>query len=276
MLPLKLSSAMVGTPFAERYAEVCNQNKLDMVNLLYVAFTRAVDELIIGIPSPSVRGSGLAGDIVDSVLLSHPDFESELTIGTPTKAREKSKAEKTALTPASLLDMKSYYTCNHRAIWSNTKLEERYYNIEDARDRGILLHDIMADIKIKADVEVAINNLRHARKAKELTESDIAEIHSIILSRVTDPEASRWFEGYGKIMVERPIVTGVDASYRPDRVVWTSDGFIDVVDFKSGSQPPKRYVRQVEGYVKLLESLGYENVRGFLYYLDSGNIVNVC
>lgn len=275
MIPLRLSSAMDGTPFADRYTEVCNQNKLDTVNLLYVAFTRAVDELHIGLPSASGRSAGMSADIIDAIKLNHPGFETELTIGTPTKAVEKHKSDKTALTPSLLLDMKTYYTCPHREIWSNTKLEERYYNIENARDRGILLHDIMADIRIKADVQVSINNLRHARKAKELTEDDINEIHSIILSRVNDKRASKWFEGYSRVLIERPVITGSDKSYRPDRVVWTSDGAIDIIDFKSGVQPPARYRKQIRGYVDLLSSMGYKNVCGYLYYLDSGDIISV-
>ncbi len=55
MLPLELSSAMRRTPFEDRYDEVCRQKKLDTVNLLYVAFTRAVNELCIGFPKPNPR-----------------------------------------------------------------------------------------------------------------------------------------------------------------------------------------------------------------------------
>ena len=58
-------------------------------------------------------------------------------------------------------------------------------------------------------------------------------------------------------------------------MVWTADGYIDIIDFKSGTQKPQRYMKQVREYVGLMRELGHENVRGFLYYLDSGQIVEV-
>ncbi len=298
MLPLELSSAMCGTPFEDRYTEVCQQKKLDTVNLLYVAFTRAVNELHIGLPEPSSsKGKSMADDICNAIVMCTPDFcsqlesgsevngispftsfaltDGKLTLGSPTHYEAEKKSEKTALTPVELLDMGEYFTHTRRNIWANTTLEDKYYNIEDARDRGIMLHDTMAAIRTTADIETAVNTLRHSKKAKELTDGDIAEIHSIILQRVGDPRAARWFDGFEKVMIERPIAIGRDDSRRPDRVVWTADGYIDVIDFKSGTQKPQRYTKQVNEYVGLLTGLGYENVRGFLYYLDSGQIIEV-
>lgn len=62
--------------------------------------------------------------------------------------------------------MGEYYTNTQRNIWDNTTLEDKYYNIEDARDRGIMLHDTMANILTVKDVEVAINSLRHSKKPR--------------------------------------------------------------------------------------------------------------
>lgn len=276
MLPLQLSSAMVGTPFEDKYTEISTKRLLDDVNLLYVAFTRAIDELIIGMPGPSARSSSLAKDIIEALSAVWPDFENELEIGSPTKASVGGAKKEYALRPSSRLDMDIYPLSNRRAIWSKVRLEEKYYSLDNARDRGIILHDIMASIRKKEDVDRAVNDLRHVRKAKELTENDIDEIRSIIHDRVFDPRASRWFEGYTRLLSERPIALSGDHTKRPDRVVWTADGHIDVIDYKSGSQNPKKYFKQVRGYKDLLNSIGYERVRGFLYYLDSGEIVEVC
>lgn len=300
ILPLDLSSAMTGTAFEEKYNVTSRQKTLDRVNLLYVAFTRAVDELHIGFPAPSPRAKNMSGDIVDAVSAATPEFcrslEKEdgpmspdslppylplsfdgdtLTVGSPTRPLEKEEKEKTAMTPSRLLDLGEYRTNVKRDIWANTCLEEKYYNIDDARDRGIMLHDTMADIVRREDVPLAINNLRHSRKARELTVADINDIRSIIMQRVNDPRAEKWFSGFRKVIIERPIAIDTDITQRPDRIVWTSDGNIDVIDFKSGSQKPRGYMKQVNGYIRLLTSMGHRNVRGYLYYLDSGKIVEV-
>lgn len=299
MLPLDLTSAMVGTQFEEKYVLASQQKVLDRVNLLYVAFTRAVDELHIGYPAPGSRSRNMSADIVAAVETATPDFcasldsggdgtaevspfiplafdsDDLLVIGSPTIAGKKDEKDGTALTPSGLLDMGEYQTHTQRDIWANTCLEDRYYDIEDARDRGILLHDTMADVTGPRDIPYAINNLRHSRKARELTADDISGIHSIILRRVNDPRAAQWFSGYRKVLIERPIALGPDTTERPDRVVWTADGHIDVIDFKSGSQKPRSYVKQVNGYINLLTATGLRNVRGFLYYLDSGKIIEI-
>lgn len=298
MIPLNMSSAMKDTSmFGERYAEVETQKKLDNVNLLYVAFTRAVDELHIGIAGS--RGSGMATDIISALSCCDDTFRSEMEtenditdiqrspftsfsltdgeifIGKPSIKHDTAKSEKTALTPVCLLEVDNYDSESHRSFWDNTCLEEKYYDIEDARDRGIMLHDTMAGIRTPADIPLAINNLRNAKKAKELTDADIDEIRDIISRRVNDPRAERWFNGYSKLFIERPIITSSTDSRRPDRVVWTADGHIDVIDFKSGSQPPSRYRKQLKNYAALLNQLGYEGIRAYLYYLDSGEIVEI-
>ncbi|MCM1356546.1 MAG: UvrD-helicase domain-containing protein [Staphylococcus sp.] len=298
MLPLNISSKMLETPFKEKYEEVCRQKLLDRVNLLYVAFTRAVNELHIGLPV-SASGQNMAKEIIDAINACTPDFcsslettsdrdsdsispymsfgfeDQKLTIGVPTSPEMKHVAEKTALRPAGILNLDTYPSNLDRDIWANTCLEEKYYNIDDARDRGVMLHDTMASIRHSNDVEMAINSLRHSRKAKELTTDDIAKIHDIILNRVNDPHAARWFNDYKRVLIERPIAIGGDDTRRPDRVVWTADGHIDIIDFKSGSQDPRRYMKQVREYITLYESIGHSGVRGYLYYLDSGRIVEV-
>ncbi|MDE5649840.1 MAG: PD-(D/E)XK nuclease family protein, partial [Duncaniella sp.] len=74
-------------------------------------------------------------------------------------------------------------------------------------------------------------------------------------------------------LIERPIAIDKEMTRRPDRVVWTCNGEVNVIDYKTGSQSPEKYRKQVKEYVTILNSLGYENVTGYLYYLDSGKIV---
>ncbi len=54
--------------------------------------------------------------------------------------------------------------------------------------------------------------------------------------------------------------------------MWNADGGIDVIDYKFGAEHPKQYARQVRGYMEALEAMGHDNVRGYLWYVDSGMI----
>lgn len=275
MLPLQISKDMLDTPFEEKYLEVSRQNLLDDLNLLYVAFTRAIDELIIGFPSSSARSSGLAEEITDGLASAFSFNDGTIMFGKPTTRKDEKKKEGSVIRPSEHIDPDKYHISNHQDIWANTRLEEKFYNIEEARDRGTMLHDLMSSVYNCSDIDDAVNTLRYSRKAKDLTQHDLSELHSIILKRVNDPRVRRWFEGYRKVLIERPIAVSSNHTVRPDRVVWTEDGHIDVVDFKSGTQPPGRYFKQMREYVDLLCRAGFDNVRGFLYYLDSGDIVQI-
>ncbi len=310
MVPLKISSAMIDTVFEERYVDIRRQNLLDAINLLYVAFTRAVDELHIGILQPSEKttrketGTTLPNTLSELIYSAAmdctPDFCKELerthpisnptvspftqmafnsdgvlSIGSPTvKHIEEKGAKKTAMSPAAPQFMPAYRTTNTSAPWDNTRLDT-IHDIEVARDRGIILHDLMAKICTPADIPNAINQLRVSPDAKSLTTADIQEIRHLITQRVSDKRVARWFDGYKRLLIERPIAIGMSETRRPDRIVWTADGEIHIIDYKSGEQPPQRYKKQVKEYVDILTGLGYENVTGYLYYLDTGTIVKV-
>lgn len=90
-----------------------------------------------------------------------------------------------------------------------------------------------------------------------------------------DPRAERWFDGFSKVYVEREVVSADGDLRRVDRVVWTGDGEIHVIDYKTGRQDPKKYKRQLREYMEFFRKIENLPVRGFLYYLDSGEIVEI-
>lgn len=297
MIPLKIIKAMEGTMFEEHYNEVTQQKTLDTLNLLYVAFTRAVDELCVNVITHT-KASSFADTIVNAISTSTEEFcsrllssngienkenspfiplsfdsDDTLTIGQPTfKQSETSVGQKTASSPANQTEMPDYYIRSRSSIWENTKLD-KYHDIEVARERGILLHDLMAHIKTPADIPNAINILKLSPEAKSLKQTDIQEIRYLITQRVNDNRVTDWFNDFKRVLIERPIASSKDATKRPDRVVWTKNDEIHVIDYKSGNQPPERYKKQLKEYVSMLSTLGYKNVYGFVYYLDTGTII---
>lgn len=289
MIPLRVTSAMEGTIFESRYRELTAQRTLDYLNLLYVAFTRAVDELCVCIDS----SASFAEVIKSAVDISTPEFcdnlnnengtetrispycpmsfnhDNQLIIGTPTV---KNVLNDNMAEDSESKLMPNFCSYANESLWENTKLDKPN-DIDVARERGLILHGLMAYIKTPADVPIAIIRLRMSKEDNSLTETDIQEIKYLITQRVNDTRVQKWFKDYRRVLIERPISMTDDSIRRPDRVVWTSDGEVHVIDFKSGSQPPEKYKKQVNGYVSILNSLGYHNVKGFVYYLDTGKIV---
>jgi hypothetical protein len=68
-------------------------------------------------------------------------------------------------------------------------------------------------------------------------------------------------------MTETAIITATGESYRPDRVMIFGDKAV-VLDYKFGNKKDSSYQTQVANYMKLLQSMGYGDVKGFLWYND--------
>jgi hypothetical protein len=60
---------------------------------------------------------------------------------------------------------------------------------------------------------------------------------------------------------------------RPDRVMLRGDEMI-VVDFKFG-KPKKSHRQQVQTYIDLLTKMNYNNITGYLWYVDENQIERI-
>ena len=63
------------------------------------------------------------------------------------------------------------------------------------------------------------------------------------------------------------------AQYRPDRVILDGDKVM-IVDYKFG-EAHDRYRCQVNKYAELWKNMGYTQISGFLWYVETGEIVEV-
>lgn len=293
MMPLTISKALSSTPLAEQYEEIKRERVLDQSNLLYVAFTRAVDELIVGVKlSKSVRTEALATGEIPSVARTiyegvkgagtSPqlplafDADMRLTVGEPTVKKAEKKAKGTAMRPSTSVRMPAYEATSTDSVWENTNVDtDRLNRIQVARERGLILHALMSRIRHRNDIDRAVILLKASPDSRTLTEDDYVALREVVETRVNDPKATEWFDGYKKAYLEREILTADGRLLRVDRVVWTASGELHVIDYKTGSQDPRRYTKQIKDYMQFFRSIGYPQVQGYLYYLDSGEIIEV-
>lgn len=292
MMPLKINGSLAATPLADQYSDMQRENLLDRTNLLYVAFTRAVDELIVGVKvsksilegktgtdCPSVAQTiyeGIAGGGNPEIMPLSFDSDLELNLGIPTKKASEKRYEATAMRPSTSEVLPIYESISSESVWGNTNVDiVRLNRIEVARERGVILHEIMSHIRTRDEIDTAMRLLRSTPDARRLTSADIEGLYNLARERVDDPRVERWFNGFCKVYVERDVVSPDGELRRVDRVVWTNDGEIHVIDYKTGRQDPKKYKRQLREYMELFREIENLPVRGFLYYLDSGEIIEI-
>ncbi len=311
-IPLNVTSLMRFTPLAEEYDAIMREQQLDRLNLLYVAFTRAVDELIVGLKVPEKEINNKKKDtetpldtarfIFRSIRMCNDSFVSDLSmdagidmkdeynpftsfslsndgiieVGAPTYPRQEGSKAVSAMSPSTTRTMRGYNVSSNKSVWENTVLDrDGFGKILSARERGLIIHDILSRIHSIDDIDGALNILQTLPVTIGAGPKEKKEIEQIVRQRINDGQVKEWFQGFSRVLIEREVMTDHGDMKRFDRVVWTSSGEIHLIDYKSGSQPPKRYMKQIKSYIEFFKSAGYPKVRGFLYYLDTGKIIEV-
>lgn len=147
------------------------------------------------------------------------------------------------------------------------------FDPNDARQKGTFLHHVLSDIVYPEDLDWAF--LRWTNIVG-IDSDTAAEWKKELKTALEYSDASHWFVNFKQIFNEMPIVSENGDIKRPDRIVMTEDGYVDIIDYKTGNdQNQTKYINQVSEYVNIYKNLGFKNVRGYLWYFLNNKIVTV-
>lgn len=309
MLPIKPDSWMEKSSYADRYRELCSESIIDELNVMYVALTRATENLTVNVREDTPAGEMVVsaiGNADDTFLhrrfdelkaaraggdIGYPFVEGGLKletaaetgaryveVGSPVKPEKKEEETKkrTALDAGEVQPMPPYSSSDRDDLWACSRLDDLRY-VSRAASRGLLIHGILGDLRAVSDLPVVIRKMRLQGR---IGDEHAAELERYLSRRLTDADVARWFDGFERVVAERSILW-VDSAKneqmrrRPDRIVWLADGSVEIVDYKTGQEDAASHRNQVRGYMDRLRELGYENVRGYLWYLDLEKVVEV-
>lgn len=153
---------------------------------------------------------------------------------------------------------------------------EDYFVIDDNTryakvNRGKLIHEILSSINTTNDLDRVIN--QQVREGK-ITRDEADELLSHISKKMQDPDVKGWFDGSCQVYTERDIFPDRNSVRRPDRVM-IAGRHVTIVDFKTGEKEEKTHHHQVRKYMQLFDTMGYEKVDGFLWYLFEDTVKKV-
>lgn len=304
LTPVNYSSAMAESYFSDSYREERLQLWVDNLNLLYVAFTRACKNLIVWCKDEQKDTvSKLLRESIDcmkeiKMTCNMPELDEEdeenkeendepivYEYGEICISGEKKKSDSTnrlvAIPDAVNVKIESLETeidfkqSNRSADFIRGDEDEEENLRSQYIRQGQLLHTLFASIDTKEDLTAAIERLlfegviESAEKAQEIYE--IAE-KALNLDEVKD-----WYSGEWTLYNECSIIyndeQGKMQTRRPDRVMMKGKEVI-VVDFKFGKKKPE-YSTQVREYMSLLSEMGYTDIKGYIWYVYSGELENV-
>ncbi len=309
LIPVDYSSKLMGTVFEKDYAKEYLQNAVDNINLLYVAFTRAGNNLfVIGQRGAGGTRSRLIEQSLAELAESLNDGSCELSFKGETPHVNEDKKKKSMTEPlvfkygsvavdeekqknesnnVFMADEKTYelHIANYRTpvnFRQSNKSHDFIASDDDDKQKeyismGILLHSLFSTIRTKRDIETALRQLEFdgVIYSDEISRERLIEC---IRKSFNNKMADDWFSDRWTVFNECSILlneNGELKEYRPDRVMHCDEtDETVVVDFKFGKEN-KAYFSQVAGYMKLLQEMGYNNVHGFLWYVYSDVIKEV-
>ncbi|MDA0792487.1 MAG: UvrD-helicase domain-containing protein [Bacteroidetes bacterium] len=248
----------------ELYEKICSESAMDEVNVLYVAMTRAVEQLYVITqqtgPESSPSYAQLFANFINSIGKNWND-DGGITFGNPVRQaiREEPPQHK-KLKIRDLLFRKS--TSWKKQLVANQPLS---LPSQKAQQYGLFLHEMMAKIKTAEDVEDAF---QHEMKPYDLTPEEKQLIKEQCIKIVTHPLIEHLFNGSGAVFCEKEILIPKGETLRPDRInVFYENRKAAIVDYKTGT-PRKEDQIQLLSYARAIESMNIDTIEKFILYIN--------
>ncbi len=255
-----------GDAVKETYLEKSEEQLLDNINVLYVALTRAEEQLYVisNLFKPNKQGqfpNNMAtffvkyltqiGSFDPNILEYHFGNSQKLS-----PESEKQKELKIILQVVEKLNPKNIKIAQKESLMWGTHQQE-------AIEYGNVLHEILSYVKTKYDVDLAITkaieNGLIAQNQKKIVSNTLNEI-------VNHPELTPYFNAENKNLNEQSIIQKEGQIVKPDRMVLSKNKDVYLLDYKTGIHHQK-YQLQLDKYQEAIELMGYKVVKKSLVYI---------
>lgn len=254
--------------FGEEASLVYNQKKeedlLDNINVLYVALTRAEEQLYIisGLVSENSKGelpNNMATFFIEFLGNEFKEEQLEYEFGSNEKMSITKEVVSNALTIPQLsetLHPKNIKIAQRESVMWNTKQQK-------AIEYGNIIHEILAFVKTKNDIDLAITKaIENGLIITSQKEAVLATITEI----VNHTELTDYFSEAHKVMNEQTIIQKQGTIVKPDRMSISKDKKVFLLDYKTGQHLPKHKI-QLENYQKTIEDMGFKVEKKALIYI---------
>ncbi|MDD5149410.1 MAG: UvrD-helicase domain-containing protein [Flavobacterium sp.] len=257
------------------YVQKFQEELLDNINVLYVALTRAEEQLFVisdmNLDSKGVARKNNMSTFFVNYLDNKGQFEEdkfEYEFGNPAKlSSESDKTEDVQLIQSvgEVLNPKNIKIAQRESVMWGTHQQE-------AIEYGNVVHEILSFVKTKNDVDLAITK---AVESGLITFNQKEVVFKTIQEIVNHLELSNYFEEGNEVLNEQTIIQKESKTIKPDRMVLTKNKEVYLLDYKTGTHNAK-YQLQLENYENAIELMGYKVIKKSLVYIgEQINVVNL-
>ena len=301
--PVRESHDLSFSTYANGYNMELFQRRVENINLLYVAFTRAKSNLLIwgktkleqdpqknfntGYLLHKVFCNGMS--IAEKITSKDKDWYSVYEYGQEPfvsaifeyKNYNKEKSHNPFIYDVERLPTQMAPSESKFQFMQSSESRRFIKLIDDDAERqedyikkGNLYHRIFSEIHSAADVSDAILQVKHEGLINAKEEDAVS---NFIRKCLEAPIVKGWFDGswtvYNECEIICKLADGTVEAKRPDRVMIKNDETV-VIDYKFG-KPQDEHKQQVGRYMELLRKMGCIKQRGYLWYVYDGKVIEV-
>jgi len=285
-MPVRFKKTMAESAFASDYFRELVYTRVDNLNMLYVALTRAEEELYLMMP----RMKKQEGSRVNNLLMRSLPTDGSVVMagnmagrvtengnegiyewGEPVYHEVKPVCRETHSTDA-------YPTYRFTGKLRLKRDAERYKDEQTGewrlspRQYGRLMHRVFESVSTAGEITRVLDRFE---SEGTISAADHSKLGEIIATALENKQVRGWFDGsWTEIRNENDIIVPAHTASlrRPDRVM-IRGGKVVVVDYKFGRKENNYYARQVKGYIDLIRRMGYTDVEGYIWYVELGKVV---
>jgi ATP-dependent exoDNAse (exonuclease V) beta subunit len=276
-IPIKYSGGLDKTYFKEYYEEEKTRCYLDNLNLLYVAFTRAENGLIVFAPGPEER------NVKKTVaFLLYECVQSDITLQNNWKLADRileigeiAPVQSAIKESSSAIALHEYTSTTWRDKLVIRQAASTFFEGTDheglVRARyGVFIHNILSEIKYIDNLDEELGAMLNSGF---ITSLEMESLKGQLRQLFSDPQIASWFSSEWQVRNEVPILLPGGKESRIDRLIHKNQRAI-VIDFKTG-KPSNHDQRQVMEYIQTLRLMNFIEVEGYLLYIQTGDVVSV-
>lgn len=257
------------------YDQKSQEELLDNINVLYVALTRAEEQLYIISQYLKPKKDGEYPNNMASFFIKYlankyiiDEEKLEYEFGNPIKLstlNQHVNTTKSIPLVSDILNPKNIKIAQREALMWGTHRQE-------AIEYGNVVHEILSFVKTKNDVDLSITKAIE-RGLIKYNQKDL--VYHTIQEIVNHSELSICFEEGNEVLNEQTIIQKEGKTIKPDRMVLTKNKEVYLLDYKTGTHNPKHEL-QLENYQNAIELIGYKVVKKSLIYIGKQiNVVNL-
>jgi ATP-dependent exoDNAse (exonuclease V) beta subunit len=287
IIPVKYSSSLENTIFKNDYIEERMKSSIDNLNLLYVAFTRASEVLISYCLLKNTKNNNYlktTGNFIHHVLFNFKiEYNCEInielfgenkimTIGNIDIYANKNKAQEDSL--INIISNQGFKNIWENKISIKSNSENAFNkNLTTANniEHGKIMHELFRNIIYQSDIEIALRKLLNSGY---INAYELPEYRKKLNKIFENDEIRKWFEPGSIVKTETPILLGNGKTLRPDRIM-INDKEAIVVDYKFGTQQNEDHKIQVSEYLSYLKKMNFNNLKGYIWYVNLQEIIEV-